>query len=561
MITRDEAKKIVERERQRKSGADVRPLSDREKKLLIARINYEKTDMGFFDQFVSPRQARLFEKMKKKRQVVWWGGIRSTKTNGLMKGVCFFAGNIWPVSYTEYFTPDGQKVLKPKFAPLDKPIIKTPANIAICVLDRQLQKKPGGVEDTLLSLLPTQWIAKIRRVADYIEYIVLKNGTKIWFLSGESGVDKMQSAAYDLVVFDETPDKKVYSELTSRVGRRAPRILMGFYTNKGRNWTYNDLIKKFDQGKAPSYLHVERISILDNPFIPLATKEEMFEQWKAQGEYEKRVWGGWDDFEGIVFKNFDKAKNVIAAADVPGFIGGFPPPEWPIISGLDCHHTEKGAACGWITINPENGRMYFFKEYLSKDEPAKWFEELTEIDKKFPSRITAADPAIDATDNRHFNLWTEFRRHCTLPLVKANRDHAQGIQAIRQALAPLRDENQKVVDGLPGLFILDHCVTAIEQIESYQYKSGGVGDVVKKNDEFCDIIRYMLMLRPQETFVNPKPGKKVSEEFTPDKKRGAFIYNFGDPDENKSKRKGAFLYSPQRPNWGKSEDEAKEEKR
>ena len=555
MISRNELLKIVERERLRKRGVDVRPLSDRERKLIVERLNYERSEMGFFNQFISPKQAKIFEKMRQgKRQIVMWGGIRSTKTNAACKAIAFYAGNIWPVSYKEYYTKDGQKILKPKFGQPEKPLIKTPANIAICVLDRQIQKKPGGVEDTLLAVLPPSWIARIRRVADYIEYIVLKNGTKIWFLSGESGVDKMQSAFYDLVYFDETPDKKVYSELTSRVGRKAPVIIMGFYTNKGRNWTYEDLIKPYDQGKAPSYLYVERMSILDNPFISLETKEIMFEQWRSLGELEKRLWGGWDDFEGIVFKNFDKSKNVIAAADVPGFIGGFPPPDWPIISGLDCHHTEKGAACGWITINPENGRMYFFKEYQSKDEPAKWFEELTEIDKKFPSRITAADPAIDATDNRHFNLWTEFRRHCSLPLVKANRDHAQGIQAIRQAFAELRDENQKVVDHLPGLYICDHCVTAIEQIESYRYKAGGVGDVVKTNDEFCDIIRYMLMLRPQETFVNPKPGRKIPDEITPDKKRGAFIYNFGDPEANKQKRKGAFIYSPSRPIWEKADD-------
>lgn len=555
MISRNELLKIVERERQRKRGIDVRPLSERERKLIVERLNYERSEMGFFNQFISPKQAKIFEKMRQgKRQIVMWGGIRSTKTNAACKAIVFYAGNIWPVSYKEYYTKDGQKILKPKFGSPEKPLIKTPANIAICVLDRQIQKKPGGVEDTLLAVLPPSWIARIRRVADYIEYIVLKNGTKIWFLSGESGVDKMQSAFYDLVYFDETPDKKVYSELTSRVGRKAPVIIMGFYTNKGRNWTYTDLIKPYDQGKAPSYLYVERMSILDNPFISLETKEIMFEQWRSLGELEKRLWGGWDDFEGIVFKNFDKSKNVIAAADVPGFIGGFPPPDWPIISGLDCHHTEKGAACGWITINPENGRMYFFKEYQSKDEPAKWFEELTEIDKKFPSRITAADPAIDATDNRHFNLWTEFRRHCSLPLVKANRDHAQGIQAIRQAFAELRDENQKVVDHLPGLYICDHCVTAIEQIESYRYKAGGVGDVVKTNDEFCDIIRYMLMLRPQETFVNPKPGRKIPDEITPDKKRGAFIYNFGDSEANKQKRKGAFIYSPSRPIWEKADD-------
>lgn len=563
MISEKECRAILDKIERQKNGEKIEPITETQRKELLQRLLYEENEMGFFHQFISPKQAKLLEKIKTHRQVVVWGGVRSTKTNLLMKAVCLLAGGYWVKNYKEYFTKDGQRILKPTFEKLKNPIIPVPADIAICVLDRQIQRKPGGVEETLKALLPTAWIEKERRVADYTEYIQLKNGSKIWFVSAESGPDKMQSAVFTLVVFDESQEEKVYNELTSRVGRKPPKILMGFHTNKGRNWAYEKLIKPAEQGKAPDYLAVERISMLDNPFLPLATKEEMITQWKLSGEYEKRVWGGWDDFEGVVFKNFDKKKNVINASEIEGFVGGGPPPDWPVISGLDCHHTEKGAACGWIAINPKNGRMYFFKEYLSKDEPAKWFEELSEIDKKYPSRITAADPAIDATDNRHFNLWQEFRRHCTLPLVKANRDHQQGIQAIIQAFAPLRNADQKVVDEKPALYICDHCVNAIEQIEAYHYKSGGVGDVVKKDDEFCDIIRYMLMLRPQEVFADipstdgkTKPNKGV--ELKPI--GGAFIYKFGKlQNGNGEKRKGAFIYQPINSAWKNSNKQQEEQ--
>ena len=564
MITEKECKEIAEKLKAKKRGEEIEPITETQKKAVIERLQYEKNNMGFFNGFVSPKQAKLLEKIRTHRQVVVWGGVRSTKTNLLIRAAILLGSGYWVKKYKEYFTNDGQRILKPLYEKMKKPLIHLPADIAICCLDRQIQRRPGGVEETLKALLPTAWIEKERRVADYCEYILLKNGTKFWFVSAESGAEKMQSAVFHLVVFDESQEEKVYNELTSRVGRQPPKILMGFFTNKGRNWAYEKLIKPAERGEAPPYLAVERISMLDNPFIPKETKEEMITQWKISGEYERRVWGGWDDLTGAVFKNFERSKNVINASEIEGFVGGAPPPDWAIISGLDCHHTEKGAACGWIAIDPKTGRMYFFKEYLSKEEPAKWFEDLNKIDEKYPSKICAADPAIDATDNRHFNLWQEFRRHCSLPLVKANRDHHQGIQAIIQAFAPLRDADQAVFDGKPALYICDHCVNAIEQIESYQYKNGGVGDVVKKNDEFCDIIRYMLMLRPQEVFADlpsrDSEGKLIVKKekkggFVAQPIGGAFMFKFGkDPSQ---KKKGAFIYSAGRPQWNNESEKEK----
>ena len=553
LLTKQELEDIKTRLiREQMGDTSVLPVTEAEIELVREEIEYEKTCMGFFNFYVSPKQAKLTNLLENHRQVVVWGGVRSTKTSWLADAVLQLASGYSPSEYEEFYTQDGQKVLKPTYKLREKPLVPLPCDIAICVLDRSLQRKPGGFEETLLAKLPQQWKKHIRRVADYTEYILLNNGSKIWFLSAESGEDKMQSAVYSVVVFDESQDEKIYKELVSRVGRRAPIVIMGFHTNRGKNWAWDLFIKNEQQGKTPEYRAVQRISILDNPFIPIETKEDVIQQWKDEGQYERRVWGAVDDLVGIVYKTFSREKHCVNASEIPEFVGGEPPKEWAIISGLDCHHTDKGCAASWIAVNPENGRCYLFHEYESQEEPAKWIKDLNEIDKKYPSRFCFADPSMDSTDNRGYNLWDEFRQYCTLPLIKANRDHAQGIQAVISALAPLRDENLEKVDDKPGLIICDHCQRTIEQLEMYHRKSGAINDVVKKDDEFCDTLRYMMVTSPGLQFMEAKKGVNRFQAFTlkgggflspePPAQKGAFIFG-GNGFNTNSEKKGAFIFN------------------
>lgn len=546
MLPRAELEKIKERLIAEANGLPVEhPVTEEEMKLLKERLVWEKRNMGFFNMCISFKQAKLLNLLENHEQLILWGGVRSTKTNFQCLAIILLATGYWPVSYEERFMKDGQRVLKPTYALREKPIVDVPCDIGVSLLTRNLQRRPGAFEAQLKAMIPKPWIADERNVQDYADYIQLVNGSKIWFMSAAAGDETYQSAAYRVVIIDENQPQKIFSELTSRVGQHPPLLIMGFHTNKGKDWAYDLFIKPEEQHKTPPYRAVERVSMLDNPFITLKAKERKIEEWREEGTLEKRLWGGFDDLVGMVYKKFDKKVHTISAADIPEFIGGEPPKDWPIICGLDCHHSEKGCAASWIAINPDNGRCYLFKEYESTDTPSVWIDDLNKINEQYPAIVCEADPSMDATDNRGYNLWDEFRRKCTLPLRKATRDHAMGIHAVTEAFANLRDYNGDPVDGKPGLLICDHCVRTIEQVEGYHRKGGAVNSVEKVNDEFCDTLRYMMVTRPAEQFgALPEVAKQKPKAEEPAKRKGGFIYSAPRPTDE---RKGAFIYAPFRP--------------
>lgn len=551
MWSPEELKDIQTRLELEAMGVPVdRPVTEREIQALQERINWEQANMGFFNGHISFKQAKLLNLLEQDHdQIIMWGGNRSQKTNTQCLMAILLATGFWPVDYTEVILEDGQRCLKPVYELRQKPIVEVPCDIGISLLNRELQKKPQAFETTLEAMIPKSWIYHKRRVADYTEYIQLKNGSKFWFMSAASGADAYQSAVFRVVIMDEAHEEKVFNELTSRIGKTPPMVIMGFYTGaRGKDWAYDLFVKNEELGKTPPNRVVERMTMLDNPFIPQKAKEKAIEMWKERGELERRLFGGVDDLTGIVYKKFSKQEHVVNPMDIPEFIGGEPPKDWPIISGLDCHHTEKGCAASWIAINPDNGRCYLFHEYESTDEPSVWIDDLNAINEKYPSIVCEADPSMDSTDNRGYNLWNEFRRKCTLPLHKATRDHAQGIHAVTEALAPLRDAIGNKIDEKPGLYICDHCVRTIEQIMGYHRKAGSaVNEVVKKDDEFCDTLRYMMVTRPAEQFIAVPQSKteKQSLRREGEKRRGSFLYS-GRPEiqTDKPERKGAFIYAP-----------------
>lgn len=556
---RKQLEDILARLRREASGGGTdRPVTEREMRLLQEQIRYDKRMMRVFYQCVSYKQAELFKLLETKDQIIMWGGNRAQKTDTQVRMIFQLMTGYSPVEYTEVLRKDGQKCLLPRYEKRETPIIPLPCNIGVSLLNRGLQRKPGAFEAKLEKVIPKAWIAKKRKVADYLDYIELINGSRVTILSSSSGAESYQGAEYDVVVMDEAQDEDVFSELISRVGSRTPMLIMGFFTNRGRNWAYNLFIKPEEQGQTPPNRAVVRMSMLDNPFIPLVEKEKMITTWRQMNQLDIRLHGGFDDLVGVVYKNFNKKTHVISAADVKGFIGGAPPKNWPVISGLDCHHTSKGCAASWVTIDPSNGRCYLFKEYESTEEPSRWIEDLNEINARFPSIVTFADPSMDATDNRGYNLWNEFRRNCTLPLRKATRDHTMGIHAVTEAFADLRDDMGKPVDNRPALLICDHCTKSIEQIEEYHRKTGAVNEVVKENDEFCDTLRYMMVSKPAQSFLvkageeEKKDTKKYDTKPEGEKKRGAFIYSDARSSQTPKdgQKRGVFLYSITKPQDG-----------
>lgn len=107
----------------------------------------------------------------------------------------------------------------------------------------------------------------------------LKNGSFIGFKAAEQGQLALQGSAKDLIVFDEAPPKIVYNECVARVEAGRKLYIRGACTllppngvTGGISWLYTDKIKPWLAGVRPSFLHLQKASIYDNPHIP---KEEI----------------------------------------------------------------------------------------------------------------------------------------------------------------------------------------------------------------------------------------------------------------------------------------------
>jgi phage terminase large subunit-like protein len=122
----------------------------------------------------------------------------------------------------------------------------------------------------------------------------LKNGSIIGFKSCDQGRDLFQGTGKDLVVFDEAPDKSVYTECTLRVeaGRRLlirgactllpPEGMVG-----GISWLFTDKIQPW-QERSSSNLDICTASIYDNPHI-LRSEIERLEAMYPEGSVDRRI--------------------------------------------------------------------------------------------------------------------------------------------------------------------------------------------------------------------------------------------------------------------------------
>src|SRR6267142_287599 len=132
----------------------------------------------------------------------------------------------------------------------------------------------------------------------------LKNGSIVGFKSADAGRDVFQSAARDLVAFDEICEWEVYKEATFRVpgGKRrllirlAATLLPPLGMAGGVSWFYPEKIKPWwaegnkenRQGNPHKHLDLFTMGIRDNPYINLEEIERL-ESIFPPGSLERRI--------------------------------------------------------------------------------------------------------------------------------------------------------------------------------------------------------------------------------------------------------------------------------
>jgi hypothetical protein len=163
--------------------------------------------------------------------------------------------------------------------------------------------------------------------------------------------------------------------------------------------------------------------------------------------------GDWSVFEGQFLPEFSYHVHVIKPFDLPR--------EWARFRGYDWGFAAP-AAMYWLAKDPATKRLYVYREFyqagLTDPHQAERINEMTESWERFT--FTYADPSawtkrtVDLDAKSTYDVMLE---HGIL-FTKADNDQIGKSKRLRAGLAPL-------IDGKPGIYIFDTCVSLIAELE------------------------------------------------------------------------------------------------
>lgn len=324
------------------------------------------------------------------------------------------------------------------------------------------------------------------------------NGSKLDFghCRAEDDVFQYQSAEYDIIRFDELTHftEQMYRYLISRVrGANGFPKQIKASTNPGgvgHAWVKARFI---DIGP-PDVVHpCEGGTRL---FLPSRIEDNRFLMESDPG-YVKRLsnlsardrrallLGDWDIFDGQYFTEWDRAQHVIAPFEIP--------PTWrryfTMDYGLDM------LAGYWIALDDaENAYVYreIYRSGLIISEAAR---AICEMDDAGVYAYLAPPDLWNRRQDTGKSAAQIFSEN-GIPLVRARNDRVQGWLALREWLAPWRDEFGK---SRPRLKIFENCVNLIRTLPAVTVDAKNPNDVAREPHELThapDAIRYFVAGRP-----------------------------------------------------------------
>jgi len=220
------------------------------------------------------------------------------------------------------------KIFQVKLLPYQKKFVKSTSKITMLLGGNRSGKTFSGVINVVLAALDLHpviklgenaviWIVGLDRVnhlypvlMPYVELFIppymikridrkdsimeLTNDKVIYFKSCDSGVSKFQSAAVDLVWFDEEPPYDIWRETYMRTIDKASHIYITMTPTNGISWSYKEIFQKKDKDKD---YNVITATTFQNSYLPKSEIERL-EKELSEEEREMRLYGGYIDLGG-----------------------------------------------------------------------------------------------------------------------------------------------------------------------------------------------------------------------------------------------------------------------
>ncbi|MCL2587604.1 MAG: terminase family protein [Firmicutes bacterium] len=324
------------------------------------------------------------------------------------------------------------------------------------------------------------------RARGIIDFIQLKNGSKIGFKSIDQGREKFQGTGLDWVWFDEEPPENIYEEALLRTLDKGGIVWGTMTPLKGKTWLHDRIFLDQDNHE------IIQMSWVDNTSL---SKEEVAKMKRnlSADALESREHGRFQEGGGVIFKELGDA-NIIE----PKVLSG----NFRTILAIDPAYT---SLTGAVWVKTDGEVFYVVGDYavagITVEEHAK---NLRELYPKFgvPDEVLIDSSAVQKNlASGDTTVVNQFAKHG----IPVNPSVCKGVtEGIHKVKILLRD-----CHGVRRLFIFKTCKTLLREMRGYTWGAGEAP--IKKDDHCLDALRYIIMT-PSKTSPTVTHKQQVINE-------------------------------------------------
>lgn len=332
-------------------------------------------------------------------------------------------------------------------------------------------------------------------------YLRLINGSEIYFMHLDTvSESELRSLNLGWFYIDQAEEisSRVWDVLISRLRLANVPRRFGFITCNPdpTTWIYEKFKRPQDEGRIEKDYSIVESTSYENPYLPEGYAEGLEKSYDPEIAA-RYIYGRWDAFEGLIYKEFDASVHVIRPFPVPK--------EWEVIVGID-HGMVNPTAALWAAIDFD-GNIFIFDSYYSAGIVSQHAKEI--LSRHTDRTISAyyIDPSTQAKTREKDGMpWSTLEEYEDYGLyaIPANNEVRGGINRVREFLK-LQDHRINPVTGekrSPKLFIFSTCQELIWEMKRYQWKR--IRGLIQRNesetpqqyeDHACDALRYIIMTR------------------------------------------------------------------
>lgn len=307
------------------------------------------------------------------------------------------------------------------------------------------------------------------------------DGSFIEFKSYEQGQAAMQGPLRHIIRMDEEPTEYIFNENQVRQITIRKNIIMTMTPLNYSQWLYGQV---YEAAAHNPKIAVFKMSSTENPYANAEVLASMEKDISDPVERAARLHGEFTYAQGRVWKEYGD-HNVVPAALIPR--------DWHRSLIIDPHQ-EKPTAVNWVAEDHE-GRLFVYREGDYKGDVEQIANQIKTqccgeyIDMVLIDPSSRASAAIRGKGA----LIDEFRKYFP-GVIEANNNRDLGWDIVRKMV--------RLGPSGPKLFVMDNCPVTDFQMRNYSWKaplatgeSRNKPEVVKRNDDHCDCLRYRCMAK------------------------------------------------------------------